>query len=309
MPTRIHAMSVTPFDASGALDEDALAAHVGVLADAGIGVFLGSYGSGEGKLLRRDEVRRLYEVGVAACGGRVPVVAAALGLSSTEEVIERAREARALGVDAVQIHPPLGGPPSIAPREREIDAYYERVLGALDFPLVVSNEVLMVGYALAPERVARLVAAHDHVVGLNWTDPDAASLVRLFQELAREGSSVPVRVGLTAQLPLALLLGAEGLVSFEPNVAPALCAEVGRAWDAGDLAAFGARFRVLMAWNVALGRAMTPRSVKAVLARRGEQGTALRAPYEALDAEALRALEEELAPLVAPSARAAGIPA
>lgn len=295
MSARMYAMSTTPFDARGALDEAALRAHVARLAGAGIGVFLGSYGTGEGKLLQRDELRRLYSIGVEASGGRVPVFAAALGLSSTAEVIERAREARACGVDAVQIHPPLGGPPSIAPREGEIDAYYADVLGALDFPLVLTNEVLMVGYSLAPERMCALAAKHANVVGINWTDSDPASLVRLRQGLERADLATPVRTGLTAQLPLALLVGCEGLVSFEANVVPELCAEVARAFAAGDLARFGARFRELVAWNVALGRAMTPRSVKAVLAKRGEPGAMLRPPYQSLDAQARAELFRELA--------------
>ncbi|MEZ4215457.1 MAG: dihydrodipicolinate synthase family protein [Myxococcota bacterium] len=303
MTPRMHVMSITPFDARGALDEAALRAHVRRLADAGIGVFLGSYGTGEGKLLRGDEVRRLYAVGVEASDGRVPVVAAALGLGATDDVVERAREARALGVDAVQIHPPLAGPATIAPRENEIDAYYDAVLAALDFPLVLSNEVLMVGYGLAPERMCALAASHGQVVGINWTDPDPSSLARVVRGLADAERAVPVRVGLTAQLPLALVLGAEGLVSFEANVVPALCADVARAFDAGDLAAFRARFARLMDWNLALGRAMTPRSVKAVLAARGEPGTALRAPYRALDGELAHWLERDVARIEAAGAR------
>ena len=281
--TRMHVMTITPFGSDGELDEAALRVHLRWLADAGIGVFLGSYGTGEGRLLCRDEIRRLYQIGVDELKGRVPFAAAALGLSATELVIELAQEAHAIGVDTVQIHPPLAGPPSIAPLPREIDRFYRDVLAAVSGPVIVSNEVLMVGYTLEPERMRDLVEQYDHIVGINWTDSDAASLGRLMPLVA---GRVPVRVGLTAQLPLALTLGAEGAVSFEANVAPALCRSVTDAFDARETAAFEQRFRELMQLNLTLGRYMTPRSVKAALAWLGRSGSELRRPYLGLDAEA-----------------------
>ena len=54
----VNAMCVTPFDERGRLDEDALARIVDGLASEEVGIYLGSYGTGEGHLLRPREVRR-----------------------------------------------------------------------------------------------------------------------------------------------------------------------------------------------------------------------------------------------------------
>jgi 4-hydroxy-tetrahydrodipicolinate synthase len=273
-------MAITPFRDDGALDEAALRGHLRTLAAARIGVFLGSYGTGEGRLLGADERRRIYQIGVEELRGRVPFAAAALGLTATDEVIACAREAHEIGIEVVQIHPPLAGPPSIAPLPRELDRFYEDVLGAVDGPVVVSNEVLMVGYGLAPERLVGLIDRWPRIVGVNWTDADPSSLARL---MALLGDRVPVRVGLTAQLPLALGLGAQGTVSFEANVAPALCRSVTDAWEERDFERFRRRFAKLMQLNLVLGRYMTPRSVKAALAHLGHAGTMLRRPYLPLE--------------------------
>jgi hypothetical protein len=59
---------VTPFTESGNLDERALHVIVDRLAAFGLGLYLGSYGSGEGHLLSRGEIRAMYQIAVAASG-------------------------------------------------------------------------------------------------------------------------------------------------------------------------------------------------------------------------------------------------
>ncbi len=68
-------MSVTPFDSKGEIDEVLLRAQLRRLRDAGLGVYLGSPGTGEGHTLDLPELRRLYEIGVSELKGAVPVFA------------------------------------------------------------------------------------------------------------------------------------------------------------------------------------------------------------------------------------------
>ena len=290
----VNAMSVTPFDERGRLDEDALAQVVDVLASEEVGIYLGSYGTGEGHLLRPREVRRIYEIGVRAAAGRTPVYAAALGFASTERVIEQAQEAAEIGVDAVQIHPPRPAAVAVMPRLAEIERYYADVLTSVHGPIHLSDQVVMTGYRLPGDLLGDLVTAFDAIEAVNVSDPDLGEVSR---RLAALGSRVAVRVGIVSQLPTALLLGGQGLLCFEADVAPALCRQVIDAFHAGDLERWSFSFGRLMELNAVLSRAQNPRSVKAAMRVLGLPAGELRRPYLPLDdaqeheiSEALRSL-------------------
>jgi 4-hydroxy-tetrahydrodipicolinate synthase len=284
--TRSFAMIVSPFGDDGGLDEAAFARQVAFLRRAGVGIIVGSYGTGEGRMLSRTELGRMYRIAVEGAEGAVPVVAAGLGLSATSTVIDLAHEAHALGVSAVQIHPPLGGPVTVPPTAEEIARFYDDVLGEVTGPVVLSNEVMMVAYAIPAAMMAGLVQHNPHVVAVNWTDGNPGPLVELMQLL--DGTTAPaVYVGLTAQLPLAMSLGATGGVSFEQNIAPALCASIPAAYVAGDLEAMAAALRRVLRLNVVLaGTYMTPRSTKAALSILGCDSMNMRPPFQNLGAQA-----------------------
>jgi 4-hydroxy-tetrahydrodipicolinate synthase len=289
----INAMCVTPFDEDDQLDEHALAVIVDGLAAAGVGIYLGSYGSGEGHLLTRDEIARIYAIGVEAAAGRAPVYAAALGFTSTTAVIEAALAAAAAGVDAVQIHPPRPGPIAIVPRPAELDRYYADVLGAVASPVHLTNQVVMVGYRLPLELVSGLVATYPQVTALNTSDPDLAAVARLI----RAGSATEVYVGIIAQLVSALALGAAGALCFEADVAPALCTDVVDAYRAADPARLEAAFDRLLRLNDVLSRYQNPRSVKAAMGLLGVPAGRLRRPYLALEPAEVAVLGDVLSDL------------
>jgi dihydrodipicolinate synthase/N-acetylneuraminate lyase len=290
----VNAMSVTPFDDRGRLDEDALAQVVDGLAAEEVGIYLGSYGTGEGHLLRPREIRRIYEIGVRAAAGRTPVYAAALGFASTERVIEQALEAAESGVDAVQIHPPRPAAVPVMPRLPELERYYADVLASVRGPIHLSDQVVMTGYRLPGDLLGDLVTAFDGIEAVNVSDPDLGEVSR---RVATLGRRVAVRVGIVAQLPTALLLGGQGLLCFEADVAPALCREVIDAFRAGDLGRFGSSFEQLMRLNTALSRAQNPRSVKAAMNLLGLPAGALRRPYLPLDETQAEEIGEALASL------------
>jgi 4-hydroxy-tetrahydrodipicolinate synthase len=63
----MFSMVVTPMDEDGRLDEPGIRAHLQRMIDAGVGVYLGSGGSGEGHALTIEELGRLYRIGVDEC--------------------------------------------------------------------------------------------------------------------------------------------------------------------------------------------------------------------------------------------------
>ena len=294
--TRSFAMIVSPFDDDGRLDDAAFARQSEILRDAGVGIIVGSYGTGEGRLLTRDELRRMYQIAVGTASDTVPVLAAGLGLSATSTVVELANDAHALGVSAVQIHPPLGGPVTVTPTPGEIAQFYDDVLGHVTGSVVLSNEVMMVAYAIDAEMMADLVTRHTQVVAVNWTDANPGTLADLMHRI--DPAATAVYVGLTAQLPLALSLGAVGGVSFEQNIIPRTCAAIPAAYAAGDLDTMSSALKRVLRLNTTLaGRHMTPRSTKAAMSLLGCPSMNLRPPFQSLGASARGEIAAVLAEL------------
>jgi 4-hydroxy-tetrahydrodipicolinate synthase len=90
---------LTPYDAAGAVDRDALGAHVAWLVEHGVDGLMPCGTTGETALLSDDEVIEVVEATVAAAGGR-PVIAH-VGRPGTRPTIELARRALDVGAAAV----------------------------------------------------------------------------------------------------------------------------------------------------------------------------------------------------------------
>src|SRR5499426_1580773 len=93
------ARNCTLFTTTKVLDEDAYRKSLQRFVDFKIGPFLASGGSGEANSLSWDEVRRVYQIGVAVCRGKVPVYANMPEVRSAQEAIDFSRLAIEAGVD------------------------------------------------------------------------------------------------------------------------------------------------------------------------------------------------------------------
>src|SRR4051812_7321411 len=90
----------TPFDASGAVDLDALAGNARSLIDAGLTGLVGNGTMGEAGSLSPDERRSVIEALVDASGGRVTVTAG-VSAQTAEIAAAYARDAAAAGAGAL----------------------------------------------------------------------------------------------------------------------------------------------------------------------------------------------------------------
>jgi len=239
-PPSTFVVSITPFTADGALDEDGLRAHLGRMRDAGVGVYLAGSGSGEGYTLDDRETSRVLEIGVEELRGHVPVRAMGVEPRTPAEMVARARRAEELGVDAVQLYsldPGHGNRPS----PRELERYLHDVLAATSRPVVLSTHE-SVGYLLPVELIASVVG-DERVVGVNCSTNDVNYLVRVVE--AVDGRA-DVHVGGPMHALTCLALGGQGFLSSDANLAPQLCASVIDRWEASDRAGLEQAFETLL---------------------------------------------------------------
>jgi 4-hydroxy-tetrahydrodipicolinate synthase len=229
-------ISLTTFAADGAFDEGAFRAHLHRMAAAGIGVYVGGSGSGEGYALTAAETHRVLEIAAEELHGVVPVRAMGVEPRTADEMIALVRTAQSAGVDAAQIYSlDLGH--GRKPRADEQERYLRDVLDATDFPCVVSIHQ-SVGYFLDLDLVGRLLDDYPHLVGINCTHPDLTYLVRVLDLAAGRAE---VHVGGPMHALSALALGATGYLVSEANLAPRTCAAV---TDASAAAAYATVMRL-----------------------------------------------------------------
>jgi 4-hydroxy-tetrahydrodipicolinate synthase len=124
---------VTPFDADGALDEDAAARLMAYLLGSGSDGLVLAGTTGEGATLTDEEKRRLWEIGVAECGEAL--VIAGTGTNDTAHSVELTERAAEIGVDAALVVTPYYNKPN----RRGLVEHYRAVAAATDLPVVLYN--------------------------------------------------------------------------------------------------------------------------------------------------------------------------
>ncbi len=161
----LWAATTAPFEDGGGLDERALRADLDLLTGGlGVsGIFCGGVMS-EFWALSGAERRRLTEVVVSACSGKVPVLAHT-GHHSVTETIEATRHAQAAGADfAVVInpyYPPAG--------DDGLFEWFAQVCAAVEIGVWLFDTSYS-GVALSDELIGRL-AGIENIVGIKVGRP------------------------------------------------------------------------------------------------------------------------------------------
>jgi len=268
-------ISITPFTADGALDEVATRSHLRRMADAGIGVYLGGGGSGEGYVLSRDETKTLLEIGVEELAGKVPVRAMGVEPRTSGDMIDYIEMVAGIGVDAAQVYS-LDQGHGHRPNHR----FFDDVLSAISFPAVLSTHQ-SVGYQVPVSMLVDYADRFDHLIGINVSHQDLGYLASIVDAL---GDRLEIHVGGPHLALTALSLGATGYLSSEGNLAPKLCVGVIDAYRDNDAHLMGELFGALLRLSNALYGAGGIRATKAVLNALGLPGGFPRLPQLPLPA-------------------------
>jgi 4-hydroxy-tetrahydrodipicolinate synthase len=294
----IGVMSITPFTAGGEVDEEQLRRHLDRFAAHPVSIYLCSQGSGEGLSLSLVEKELVYRTAVATLGGVREVVGAGVGLTGdTDTALEQVERLSVTGVDAIQVFPPRTG--ALRPRDREIERYFDEVIAAARCPVILGENVTLVGYELGPRLIHHIIDDNDAITGLSYTA--AGSLGQLSELVGGFRERVQVRTGWLQHLVNMAAVGAAGVLCFDGNVAPGLLAATWTAAKEGS-ADLPALWRAVISLNALLSKYGNPGSIKAALSHLGLPAGGLRRPLLGLDENevteltaALDRLREDLA--------------
>jgi 4-hydroxy-tetrahydrodipicolinate synthase len=220
---------ITPFQANGQLDLPAFASLVDWQIREGTQALVPAGTTGEASTLSHDEQRQVIEACVQAADGRVPVIAGA-GSNSTQEAIDMARHAQAVGTDAVMVVTPYYNTPT----QEGLYQHFKRVAEAVSIPVFIYNIPSRSAVDMMPDTMAALVRDVGNVIGVK----DATGRLERVGE-QREACG-PHFIQLSGEDATALgfnALGGQGCISVTANVTPGLCAAFQRALLASDFAA------------------------------------------------------------------------
>ena len=266
-------ISLTPFDEHDRLDIDAYRRHLRRMRDAGIGVYVGGGGSGEGYTLTRDETEVVLHVAAEELNGHVPVRAMGVEPRSAKEMLELAKAVADAGLDSMQVYS-LDPGHGRMPRPDELETYFCDILDALPVKAVLSTHQ-SVGYWLSIDAMVRLVDRYDNIIGINVTNNDVTYLVRVIDAV---GDRIEIHVGGAMHGLTALALGANGFLTSEANLAPKLTQSVIDHWTAGDLAGAADAFARVLRLYAAMANVGGVSGTKAALNQLGLPGGYPRKP-------------------------------
>ncbi len=217
---------VTPFTETGAVDEAAFAAHVEwQIAEGSTGLVpVGT--TGESPTLSHAEHKRVVELCVEAASKRVPVIAGA-GSNNTNEAIELAQHAEAVGADALLVVTPYYNKPT----QKGLFAHYAAIADAVKLPILIYNIPGRSVIDMSPETMGKLARAHKNIVGVK----DATGKIeRVSEQRITCGTDFIQLSGEDATALGFNAHGGVGCISVTANAAPRLCAEFQAATRAGD---------------------------------------------------------------------------
>jgi 4-hydroxy-tetrahydrodipicolinate synthase len=251
---------VTPFTASGTVDEAGVRRLVRRQIEGGVHFLVPCGTTGEAPTLSGAERRRVVEIVVDEARGKVPVLAGAGGYD-TREVVEAAREMQAAGADGLLSVTPYYNKPT----PEGLFRHYSAIAEATPLPIVLYNVPGRTGCNVEPATLARLAA----IPNLIAVKEASGNMTQICEVVKVVPEGFIVLSGDDALTLPAMAVGARGIISVASNEVPDEMAQLVEAAERGDYAAArGIHTRLL---PLLLGNFIesNPIPVKAVMAMMG----------------------------------------
>ena len=212
---------VTPFNRQGAVDYGKLRDLIAMQIAAGIDGIVPVGTTGESPTVDFDEHEKIVETTVAACRGKVKVIAGT-GANSTAEALQLTRHALAAGADGTLQVTPYYNKPNQEGLYRHFSA-----IADLGLPVVLYNVPGRSSREIEIATIARL-AKHPKIVCVK----EAGGSVDRVSQILRACSITVLSGDDLLTLPM-MSVGAKGVISVVSNIAPAVVANLVHAALAG----------------------------------------------------------------------------
>ena len=206
---------ITPFK-NDELDEEKYASLIHHHISNGTKGVVPAGTTGESPTLTNAEHKKVIEIAVKECNGKIPVIAGT-GSNSTAEAIELSKYAEKSGADGLLIVTPYYNKPT----QEGLYQHYKSINDNVSIPIIIYNIPPRSVIDMSVDTMARLFELKN-IAGVKDATAD---LDRVEQQLKKMG---PEFIQLSGEDGTALefnLRGGVGCISVSANVAPKLCSE------------------------------------------------------------------------------------
>ena len=173
--------------------------------------------TGESPTLSHNEHKKVIELAVKECKGKIPVIAGT-GSNSTTEAIELSKYAEKAGADGLLIVTPYYNKPT----QEGLYQHYKAINDSTNLPIIIYNIPSRCVIDMSVDTMARLFELKN-IAGVKDATGD---LNRLDQTIKKLG---PEFIQLTGEDGLAFEFnkrGGVGIISVTANIAPKLCSDM-----------------------------------------------------------------------------------
>lgn len=277
---------VTPFQADGSVDYEALDRLIEFQIENGTDAILICGTTGESSTLTEEEHTEVIRRAIKTIDGRVPMIAGT-GSNCTQTAVDLSKKAEADGADAVLLVTPYYNKAT----QGGLKDYYTQVANAINIPLILYNVPSRTGCNIMPETAIALAKEVDNIVAIKEASGNISQIATLAS--MAEGV-IDMYSGNDDQILPLLSLGGNGVISVIANIAPRQTHDLVAAFMEGDVETSRQLQLEMMALVNSLFCEVNPIPVKKAVELMGLCGGTLRSPMTEIEPAHLERLKKDM---------------
>lgn len=204
---------VTPFDARGAIDFDALERVIEFNIEGGVEYLVSLGTTGEAVTLSREECQSILDFTLEKVNYRIPVVFGVFGGNNTEIVLERLTGYRLTGVTALLAASPYYNKPS----QEGIFQHYKKIAEHSEYPILIYNVPGRTACNITAETTLRIANEIPNIIGTKEASGDLDQINKI---LKYRPDNFLVLSGDDPSTLAMMAHGADGVISVISNAFP-----------------------------------------------------------------------------------------
>ncbi|WP_293916718.1 MULTISPECIES: 4-hydroxy-tetrahydrodipicolinate synthase [unclassified Sphingobacterium] len=277
---------VTPFNAEGSIDFEALAQLIELQINEGMNYLVSLGTTGEVATLSKEERKRIWDFTAKQVNGRVPLVAG-IGGNHTAEIVTQVQEFDNSAYCAILSVSPYYNKPT----QEGIYQHYKAIATASKLPVILYNVPGRTGSNMTAETTIRLAKDFDNIVAIKEASANFAQFSAIMRD--KPEGFLLISGDDPATLPM-MALGAVGIISVVGNAYPAKVATLSRLCAEGNYADAREIHNELLEITDLCFIEGNPAGVKYILQQKGIGRDHVRLPLVPVSVRTQQAIEQEM---------------